>query len=105
MVIKFNNTHLEALAKDESVHTETKFDKFTFKKALKILQGMPDVQSLRALGSLHFENLADDMKDLYAIRVGPNFKLIFAIEKDNMMFNNIIIIKELLLQRGILDVS
>ena len=29
MVIKFNNTHLEALAKDESVHTETKFDKFT----------------------------------------------------------------------------
>lgn len=105
MVIKFNNTHLEALAKDESVHTETEFDKFTFKKTLKILQGMPDLQSLRALGSLHFENLDDDMKNLYAIRVDSNFKLIFSIEKDNLMLNNIIIIKELLLQQGVLDVS
>ena len=39
MVIKFSNTHLEALAKDEPVQGQAKFDKqatFTLKKTLSI---------------------------------------------------------------------
>jgi len=72
MVIKFSNTHLEALAKDEPVQGQAKFDKqatFTLKKTLRILQRMPDTNSLKALDSLQFEGLNGDMKDLYAVRV------------------------------------
>jgi len=100
MVVKFSNAHLEALAKDEPVQGQTQqLDKqatFTLKKTLRILQRMPDTNSLKALDSLQFEGLNGDMKDLYAVRVDSNSKLIFGIERDRMIVNDIIIVKELL---------
>jgi plasmid maintenance system killer protein len=107
MVIKFSNAHLEALAKDEPVQGQAKFDKqatFTLKKTLRILQRMPDTNSLKALDSLQFEGLNGDMKDLYAVRVDSNSKLIFGIERDRMIVNDIIIVKELL-QKDASDAS
>lgn len=101
MVIKFGNTHLEALTKGEPVQGEGQLDKqaiFMLKKTLRILQRMPDADSLKVLDSLQFEDLNGDMKDLYAVRVDSNSKLVFAIERDRMIVNDVIIVKELIQQ-------
>lgn len=97
MVIKFDNIQLETLVKDESIQGELLLDEhaiFKLKNTLRILQRMPDADSLRALGSLRFESL-DDINGLYAVRAGITYKLIFAIEKDIAIANDVIVIKEL----------
>ncbi|HYG37596.1 MAG TPA: type II toxin-antitoxin system RelE/ParE family toxin [Cytophagales bacterium] len=98
MVIKFNNSYLENLAKDQSLKGKPKFDKhivLKFKKTLKILQRMPDTLSLRKLNSLNFEALKGKLKGLYSVRIDYNYRLIFSIEKDVIRVSEVIVIEDL----------
>lgn len=97
MVIRFNNSYLESLAKDEA-KGKPKYDKHVitkFKKTLKILQRMPNTRSLRTLNSLNFEGLKGNRKGQYSVRVDYHYRLIFSIEQDVITVSEIIVIEEL----------
>lgn len=97
MIIKFNNSYLEGLAKDE-VKGKPKFGKHVivkYKKTLKILQRMPDTRSLSTLNSLNFEALRGNRKGYFSVRVDYHYRLIFSIEHDIITVSEIIIIEEL----------
>lgn len=97
MIIKFNNSYLETLAKDEA-KGKPRFDVHVigkFKKTLKILQRMPDTRSLRTLNSLNFEGLKGDRKGQFSVRVDYHYRLLFTIEHDVITVSEIIVIEEL----------
>lgn len=98
MIIKFSNSYLESLAKDEIVKGKPKFDKnviIKFKKTLKILQRIPDTKSLYFLNSLNFEPLKGKLKGKYSVRVDYHYRLVFLIEQDEITVTEILIIEEL----------
>ena len=98
MLIKFSNSYLECIAKDEQIKGKPKYDKHViikFKKTLKILQRIPDTKSLRALNSLNFEGLKGKMQGFYSVRVDYHYRLIFSIEENLVTISEIIIVEEL----------
>jgi proteic killer suppression protein len=98
MVIKFNNEYLELLAKDEKIKGKPKYDSeviLKYKKALKILEVMPNTIGLRHFRSLNFEALKGDLKGLYSVRVDYRYRLLFTIEKDLVTITEIIVVEDL----------
>ncbi|MVN20813.1 type II toxin-antitoxin system RelE/ParE family toxin [Mucilaginibacter arboris] len=98
MIIRFSNSYLESIAKDESIKGKPKYDKsviIKFKKTLKILQRMPDTKSLRLLNSLNFEPLKGKLKGKYSVRVDYHYRLIFLIEQDEITVTEILLIEDL----------
>lgn len=98
MTIRFSDSYLESLAKDENIKGKPKFDKnviIKFKKTLKILQRMPDTKSLHFLNSLNFEALKGKLKGKYSVRVDYHYRLIFLIEQNEITVSEIIVIEDL----------
>ncbi|MES2653203.1 MAG: type II toxin-antitoxin system RelE/ParE family toxin [Bacteroidota bacterium] len=97
MVIKFNNKYLEDLLLDQ-VKGKPKFDKhivLKYKKTIKILQRMPDLDGLKFLISLNFEALKGNRKGSYSVRVDYKYRLIFRVVNEVVTLSELVIIDEL----------
>ena len=97
MVIKFNDQYLEDLLLDQ-VKGKPKFDKYIilkYKKTIKILQRMPDLDGLKFLNSLNFEALKGKRKGSYSVRIDYRYRLIFRVINDIITLSELIIIDEL----------
>ncbi len=97
MVIKFNDLYLEQLLLDQ-VKGKPKFDKHVvlkYKKTIKILQRMPNLDGLKFLSSLNFEALKGNRKGSYSVRVDYRYRLIFRVISEVITLSELIIIDEL----------
>ena len=98
MVVKFNDQYLEDLLLDQ-VKDKPKFDMYIslkYKKTIKILQRMPDLDGLKFLNSLNFEALKGNRKGSYSVRIDYRYRLIFRVINDIITLSELIIIDELI---------
>lgn len=97
VVIKFNDKYLEDLLLDQ-IKGKPKFDKYIvlkYKKTIKILQRMPDLEGLKFLNSLNFESLKGGRRGSYSVRVDYRYRLIFRVINEVITLSELIIIDEL----------
>ena len=98
MQVVFKDKYLEALYEGREVKGKPKYsedvlDKFTFK--VQFIENAESIKDLSKLRSLNFEALKGNLAGLYSIRVDKKYRLIFSIEKDKILVQDIIVIEEL----------
>jgi proteic killer suppression protein len=94
MVLTFDNDYLEDLYSGKSVKGKPKFSEnviIKFKKTVNQLKNAEDSSELRSFGGLNFEALKGDRKGKYSVRVNNQYRLIFRIEKDLVVVEQIVI--------------
>ncbi|MES2428022.1 MAG: type II toxin-antitoxin system RelE/ParE family toxin [Bacteroidota bacterium] len=85
MIINFNDSYLEELAKDQTLLGKQKFPDEVikaYKKRIFQIKNARNTQDLRNNKSLHFEKLKEKRyADKYSIRLNKAYRVIFGIDK------------------------
>jgi toxin HigB-1 len=98
MRVIFDNQYLEDLYESPKVAGKPKFSPSVikgFKEAIKTIKFIGSSQDLYRLKSLHFEKLKGDLDGYHSIRIDKKYRLIFSIEKDEILIQEVIIIDDL----------
>ena len=99
MLIRFNNQYLQRLFEGRPVQGKPMFSEdiiIKFKKTILKMQYASDTRELRKFKGLNFEALKGDMKGFFSVRVDIKYRLIFEIEREEIIdIKEVIIIEEL----------
>jgi len=97
MIIKFTDSYLEELSKDEPLSGKQDFPEEvikSFKRRIFQIKNAKNTQDLRLNKSLHFEKLKEKRyADKYSIRLNKAYRIIFGIDKQGSL--EIILIEEI----------
>ena len=98
MSIVFKDKYLEDLYEGRAVTRKPKYskdvlNKFTLK--VQLIENAETIKDLTKFRSLNFEVLKGDMLGLYSIRVDIKYRIIFSLERDKILIQDIVIIEEL----------
>lgn len=92
MNIRFNSQYLSDLSENLKVSGKPKFTKSVirgFKTVLKTIRLVSSSQDLYRFKGLHFEKLKADLNGYYSVRVDIKYRLIFSIEKDEILVHEV----------------
>ena len=98
MNIIFENQYLEDLYVSPNLGKKPKFSKSVikgFKKAIRTLELIDTSKDLYDFKSYHFEKLKGDLEGYHSIRIDKKYRLIFKIEKDEILIEEVLIIEDL----------
>jgi toxin HigB-1 len=98
MQIRFNDPYLERLYENEKIGGKPKFSKSVikgFKEVVKTIKFIASSQDLYHFKSLHFEKLKGDLSGYHSVRVDRKYRLVFSIESDEILIQEIIVIEDL----------
>jgi proteic killer suppression protein len=97
MIIKFKESYLEQLSKDQELIGKQQFPAEVikaFKKRIFQIKNAKNSFELRNIKSLHFEKLKEKRyEDKYSIRLNDTYRIIFGIDKQGNV--EIILIEEI----------
>jgi toxin HigB-1 len=66
-----------------------------YKRKIQILMSIESLNELTVFRSLHFELLKGGRKGEHSIRLNLQYRLIFSVEQDDQLLNEIILIHEI----------
>ena len=98
MNIKFNSQYLSDLSESLKVGGKPKFSKSViigFKAVLKTIKLVESSQDLYRFKGLHFEKLKGNLAGYHSVRVDKKYRLIFSIEQDEILVQEIAVIEDL----------
>jgi len=88
MQIQFKNTYLEKIFEGRSVAGKPRYSSdvvLKFKKTVLKLKYADNLKDIKAQRGLNFEALKGDLKGFYSVRVDYSYRLILALDKDNIL--------------------
>ena len=98
MQVIFKDKYLQDLYEGQPVkgkpkYSENVLDKFALK--IQTIENAITIQDLKKLRGLNFEALKGNLLGFYSIRVDRKYRIIFSIEKDTILVQDVVIIEEL----------
>lgn len=98
MRVIFTDKYLEALYEGHEVKGKPKYsedvvDKFVLK--VQQIENARTIKDLLKFRGLNFEALKGKLLGLYSIRVNKQYRIIFSLEKDIILVQDIVVIEEL----------
>lgn len=88
MLIQFKNTYLEKIFEGRPVAGKPRYSSdviLKFKKTVLKLKYADSLKDIKAQRGLNFEALKGDLKGFYSVRVDYSYRLILAVDKDNVV--------------------
>ncbi|MDX2190063.1 MAG: type II toxin-antitoxin system RelE/ParE family toxin [Bacteroidota bacterium] len=98
MVITFEDEYLEFLYSGTILKGKPKFSQEVVKKFIKtidIIKYVENTNKLHEFKGLNFEALKGNLKGKYSVRVDYHYRMIFRIEQDKMIVEEIVVIERL----------
>ena len=98
MNILFQKKYLEDLYVSPKLGKKPKFSKSVikgFKETIRILKLIDTSRDLYDFKSFHFEKLKGELQGSHSIRIDKKYRLIFRIEKDEILIEEVLIIEDL----------
>lgn len=98
MQVVFKDKYLEALYEGREVKGKPKYSEVVLDKFALTVQQIENAEILKDLlkfRGLNFEALKGKLAGLYSVRVDKKYRLIFSLEKDRILVEDIVIIEEL----------
>jgi toxin HigB-1 len=98
MRVIFNDKYLEALYEGQELKGKPKYseeviEKFVFK--IQQIENVLTIKDLLKFRGLNFEALKGKLLGLYSIRVNKQYRIIFSLEKDVILVQDIVVIEAL----------
>jgi toxin HigB-1 len=98
MRVIFKDKYLETLYEEKEEKGKPKYsedvvDKFVFR--VQQIENATNIKDLLKFRGLNFEALKGKLLGLYSIRVNKQYRIIFSLEKDVILVQDIVIIEEL----------
>ena len=98
MQVIFKDKYLEDLYEGNPVKGKPKYSEDLLDKFAKKVQQIENAASIKDLWGfrgLNFEALKGNLQGLYSVRVDKKHRIIFSLEKDVVLVQDIVIIEEL----------
>ena len=98
MLVVFNDKYLEALYEGREVKGKPKYSEDVITKFILKVQQIEFAVTIKDLlkqRGLNFEALKGNLAGLHSIRVDKKYRLIFSLEKDTILLQDIVLMEEL----------
>jgi proteic killer suppression protein len=98
MIVKIPDEYLEALYQSKKAKGKPKFNSEVVTRFIQTVNKLKHAKSLAELKpfkSLNLEALKGNLLGKYSVRVNDKYRLIFHMEKEEMVLEEVIVIEEL----------